>query len=116
MSISFWDLLETEQMLNQSGLSGHKYAMYWHSLIARWVWLGIMVLLAASCSLRSIREQGTVALMTIGALSAFILYFLRDITYALGNSGTLPIALAAWTPVTISALLGITVLLHFEEG
>ncbi|MGI4851379.1 MAG: LptF/LptG family permease [Janthinobacterium lividum] len=115
-SISFWDLPNTSKMLEQSGLSGHKYDLYWHSLIARWIWLGIMVILAASCALRPVREQGTAILISTGALSAFILYFLRDITYALGNSGTLPIILAAWIPVSISALLAITVLLHFEEG
>lgn len=115
-SVSFLNLPHFSEMLENSGLSGHKYMMYWHSLLARWIWLGVMVVLAASCSLRLIRQRGTVVVIGIGAMSAFLLYFLRDITYALGSAGTLPIMLAAWAPVGISALLGITALLYFEEG
>ena len=114
-SISFWNLSATSQILKQSGLSGHKYDLHWHSLMARWIWLGVMVLLAASCSLRPIRTQGTGVLMGTGALGAFVLYFLRDVMYALGSSGVLSIVLAAWTPVFVSAVLSIAVLLHFEE-
>ena len=115
-NVSIWELPGIAQKYEFSGLSGLKYMMYWHSLFARWIWLGIMVLIAAACSLRSLRQGGMTTLLSLGVLSAFLLYFLRDITYALGNSGTLPIILAAWIPVGISAFLGITVLLYFEEG
>lgn len=115
-SISFWSLPHVSEMLESSGLSGHKYMLHWHSLLARGLWLGIMVILAASCSLRLIRQQKAIAIIGVGALCAFLLYILRDITYALGSAGTLPIILSAWAPVGISALLGVTALLYFEEG
>ena len=114
-SVSFWKLRYVAHLLKKSGLSGHKYTMYWHSLLARWIWLGLMVILAASCSLRPVRQQGTFALIGMGLMGAFMLYFLRDVTYALGNSGTLPIILAAWIPLIITGLLGMSALLYFEE-
>ena len=115
-SISFWNLLHVSEMLENSGRSGHKYMLRWHSLLARWIWMGIMVILAASCSLRLIRQQRAMTIIGVGALCAFLLYILRDITHALGSAGTLPILLSAWAPVGISALLGVTALLYFEEG
>jgi lipopolysaccharide export system permease protein len=115
-SVSFWALPTTAHLLEASGISGLKYMLYWHTLLSRWGWLGAMVVLAASCSLRPIRQKGTVYLLAIGAIAAFLLYFLRDITYALGTSGKLPIILSAWLPFAISMATGITLLLYSEDG
>lgn len=115
-SISFWELPAIARLLEASGMSGLKYILYWHALLSRWGWLGAMVVLAASCSLRPLRQQGTVYLLAIGAIVAFLLYFLRDITYALGLSGKLPIILSAWLPFMISIFTGITLLLYSEDG
>ncbi len=115
-NISFWELPATARLLEVSGMSGLKYILYWHALLSRWGWLGAMVVLAASCSLRPLRQQGTVYLLAIGAIVAFLLYFLRDITYALGLSGKLPIILSAWLPFMISIFTGITLLLYSEDG
>ena len=117
-SLGFNQIPSFSKILDRSGLSSHKYWMYWHSLIARWFWLGIMVLLAAPCILRPARQvrQKNLMILGIGIVTAFLLYFLRDVTYALGKTGTLPILLAAWAPVAMSALLGMTALLYVEEG
>lgn len=115
-SVSFWNLPTTAHLLEASGISGLKYMLYWHSLLSRWGWLGAMVVLAASCSLRPLRQQGTIYLIISGAIVAFLLYFLRDITYTLGLSGKLPILLSAWLPFVISMIIGVTLLLYSEEG
>lgn len=115
-SLSFWDIPRFSALLEKSGLSSLKYRLHWHSLLARWLGLAVMVLLAACCSLRPIRQGGTIFLIIVGVGSAFILYFLRDMSYALGSSGTIPVLLAAWAPALVSSLIGITLLLHFEDG
>ncbi len=115
-SLSFWKIPQYVELLEKSGLSGLKYKLHWQTLIARVLWLGVMVILAASCALRPIRQGKTFLLIAIGISSAFALYFLRDITYALGVSGKIPLAMAAWSPVLISCFLSIAALLHFEES
>lgn len=114
-TLSFWSLPGFIQLLDHSGLSTTKYSLYWQSLIARALWLVAMVILAATCTLRPIRlgKQFLFILPAVGI--GFSLYFLRDITYAMGLSSTLPIALAAWTPVALSGMIGVAVLLHTEE-
>jgi lipopolysaccharide export system permease protein len=115
-SLSFWKIPQYVELLEKSGLSGLKYNLHWHSLIARAAWLGVMVVLAATCALRPIRQGKTFLMIAIGIAIAFILYFLRDITYALGSSGKLPVAMAAWSPVIISCFLSVAALLHYEES
>jgi lipopolysaccharide export system permease protein len=114
--LSFWSLLGYSHLMEKSGLSGLKYRLYWHALIARVFWLAAMIFIAAIFSLRSPRHGGKTFLIVSGAAVGFTLYILRDITYAMGQSSALPTLLAAWTPTAISAMLGVAVLLHLEDG
>lgn len=114
--LSFWSLLKYSQLMEKSGLSGLKYRLYWHALIARAFWLVAMILIAAIFSLRSPRQGGKTFLIVSGAAAGFTLYIIRDITYAMGQSSVLPVLLAAWAPTAISAMLGVAVLLHLEDG
>jgi lipopolysaccharide export system permease protein len=114
-TISFWELPAFIDLLDESGLSSVKYKLYFQGLIARALWLIAMVLLAATCALRPIRQGKQFLFILPTALIGFSLYFLRDITYAMGQSSTLPVSLAAWTPVAVSAMIGLVTLLHLEE-
>jgi lipopolysaccharide export system permease protein len=114
-TISFWELPSFIDLLEESGLSSVKYRLYFQSLIARAFWLLAMVLLAATCTLRPLRQGKQFLFIIPATLMGFSLYFLRDITYAMGQSSTLPVSLAAWSPVAISAMIGLVTLLHLEE-
>jgi len=45
-----------------------------------------------------------------------VLFVVQDIVRALGQTGDLPVALAAWAPAGVALLLGATALLHLEDG
>jgi lipopolysaccharide export system permease protein len=75
-----------------------------------------MVLVAASFSLRAPRRGGGQVLLAFGTLIGFVLFFISNLVAALGQSGSIPVQLAAWTPAGISTLLGVTLLLHLEDG
>jgi len=55
-------------------------------------------------------------LILAGSLTGFLLYFVSDVTQALGLSGILPAFLAAWSPTAVALLLGAATLLHLEDG
>lgn len=114
-TVSFWELPAFIDLLDESGLSSVKYRLHLQSLIARALSLVAMVLLAAMFSLRPIRQGKQFLFILPATLIGFSLYFLRDITLAMGQSSTLPVSLAAWSPVAISAMIGIVTLLHLEE-
>jgi lipopolysaccharide export system permease protein len=46
----------------------------------------------------------------------FGFYFFTRITYALGMSSTLPVFLAAWSPVVVTLLIALAILFHQEDG
>lgn len=115
-TISFWSLPGFVRLLENAGFSAHRHKMQLNRLLATPLLLAAMIMLAAGFSLRP-QRQGHVALVIImGLLAGFLLYFLSNFVLALGLSGKIPVILAGWAPAVISAMLGIALLLHLEDG
>lgn len=113
---SFWKLPSYITLLETSGLHSFKYQMQWHSMLAAVFWLGAMVILAAAFSCRPLRQGKTVLMIFIGLIVGFLLYFFKDMTFALGASGKLPPFIAAWLPSLITAMVGAVLVFNQEDG
>jgi lipopolysaccharide export system permease protein len=75
-----------------------------------------MVLIAALFSFSPARAGGGFHLALIAVGAGFGLYLLSEVATALGESGAVPAALAAWTPALVAAAIAISGLLHMEDG
>lgn len=115
-TMSFWELPGFIRLLEASGFPSQRQRLYFNALLARPFLYAAMVLIAASFSLRMQRRGGAALMIGAGIASAFALYFLSDVVMALGLSTTVPVPLAAWVPTGVTWLLGISLLLHFEDG
>lgn len=115
-TLSFWDLPEFINVLEEAGFSAVRHRLHWHSLLATPLLLCAMILIAATFALRASVRAG-ITMTVLGTLgTGFVLYFLTDLSLALGRSGSLPVLLSAWTPAGISILLGVSLMLHLEDG
>ena len=115
-TISFWNLPDFIVLLENAGFSATHHKLQLHRLLATPLLFAAIVLLAASFSLRP-QRRGRVGLVIFsGVLTGFLLYFLSNFVFALGLSAKIPIVLAAWTPAGVTLMLGITTLLHLEDG
>ena len=115
-TISFWDLPGFIRTLENAGFSAVRHRMYWHRSIAGPLLLFAMVLIAATFSLRPPRRGGGFKLVVGGIGAGFLLFFLSNLVGALGQNASIPVMLAAWTPALVSTLLGVSMLLHLEDG
>lgn len=115
-SMSFWELSHFIYLLEKSGLIRDEYKLYWHALIARVMWFASMIYLAGACVLHSVRQGKLSLYIFLGVIAGFGLYVLKDVTYVMGAASTIPVVLAAWTPVVITFMTGISVLLFYEDG
>jgi lipopolysaccharide export system permease protein len=115
-TMSFWDLPSFIRLLEVSGFPTQRHRLYFNALLARPFLLCAMVLIAATFSLRMQRRGGATLMIVGGVATAFSLFFLSDIVFALGLSATIPVPLAAWTPAGVSILMGVALLLHLEDG
>jgi len=115
-TMSFWAIPEFITQLEKAGFSAIRHKLRWHTLLAAPFLMCAMVLIAASFTLRQSRRGATTFVIAGGVLTGFVLYFFSDVVFALGLSDSIPVALAAWTPSGVATLLGLTTLLHLEDG
>ena len=115
-TVALWNLPRFIKVLEETGFSPVAHRLQLHSLLAEPVLLAAMVLIAAVFSLRLTRRGGTILLVGAGVLAGFFLFLLTNVIQALGLGASVPVILAAWTPAGVSMLVGITFLLHLEDG
>jgi lipopolysaccharide export system permease protein len=116
-AISVWDLPDTIRFYESSGFSAGRHRMRYFSLLISPFLLMAMVLIAALFALKPNMRQGGVMFMIVaGIVTGFVVYFSSQLVYAFGINGYIPIWFAVCTPTLVVALLGITMMIHLEEG
>jgi len=115
-TMSFWALPGFIQTLEKAGFSAVRHRLHWHTLLATPFLMCAMVLIAATFTLRPSRRGATSFVIAGGVMTGFLLYFFSDVVFALGLSDSIPVTLAAWSPSGVATLLGLTMLLHLEDG
>lgn len=116
-TMSFWQLPSFIAFFEKAGFAANKHRMYLQSLLASPLLLCGMVLIAAVFSLRpNMRSGGLMMRIAGGVAAGFVVYFFSKLIYAFGLSATLPQSLAAWTPALVASLIGLSGLLHLEDG
>jgi lipopolysaccharide export system permease protein len=115
-TLSFWDLPAFIEELEAVGFSAREHRLYWHGLLALPLLLAAMLLIGTTSSLRLVRHGGSALLISGGLVTGFLFYIMSDVVFAVGLSGRLPAILAAWIPAGVAVLLGLTTLLHLEDG
>ncbi|CAK9039519.1 Chaperone SurA (Peptidyl-prolyl cis-trans isomerase SurA) (PPIase SurA) (Rotamase SurA) [Durusdinium trenchii] len=103
-TMSLWQLPRFILLAEAAGLPTVRYHIRFHDLCATPLKLLAMVLIAAAFSLRPMRMGGALGLLIFSIGAGFILYMLSEISTAFGESGLVPVALAAWAPALIATL------------
>ncbi|WP_409361768.1 LPS export ABC transporter permease LptG [Bartonella heixiaziensis] len=115
-TIPFYQLPTKIMIARSFGYSANSFDMYLQSLIALPALLIAMTLIAATVSLKFTRFGQSGTLILGGVIAGFTLYVISVLVQAFGNAGYIPPIIAAWTPVVIALFLGISFLLHKEDG
>ncbi|MEJ1968924.1 MAG: LPS export ABC transporter permease LptG [Rhizomicrobium sp.] len=115
-TISFWELPGFIRAAQTAGFSAIRYELYLYTLLAMPALFAAMVFMAASFSVRLGRSGGLPRMVLVSALAGFGVYFFSEFARALGQTGILPVALAATAPATASILIGMTLVFNQEDG
>jgi lipopolysaccharide export system permease protein len=115
-TLSLWRLPSFILLAEAAGVPSIPYQIRFHDLCSTPLKLLAMVLIAALFSLRPVRSGAGFQLFLTAVGAGFALYVVSEMSTALAESGTAPIALAAWTPAIVAALVAVTGLLQFEDG
>ncbi len=115
-TMSFWQLPNFIHTLDSTGFDSAALRIYFHSMLSLPLFFATLILIAACVTLRPPRSQNAFKMIAIGVGIGFILFFLSNFLKALGASSQIPVFIAAWAPVAITALFGGGILLSLEDG
>lgn len=115
-TVSFWNIPEYVNIMEETGFPTTRMEIYFQSLLAKPLLFAALILLAATFSLRPPRFGGTGALIGLGVLAGFFIFFAESMLQAFGISQKIPVFMAAWTPAALTLLVGVAALLHTEDG
>jgi lipopolysaccharide export system permease protein len=115
-SLSFWTLAPFIATLEAAGFSAVRHRLHFHELLALPLLCGVMVLVGACFSMRQQRRGGIALVIAAGISAGFAFYLIAKVAVELGQSGALPVVLAAWAPTAAGMMLAVALLLHLEDG
>ena len=115
-TVPFWQLPSYIDLAENAGVAAAGYRLQYYQLLALPFYLGAMVLLAASVSLRFFRMGGVQKVVLGGIGAGFLLYVLAKVTGDLSKAGLMSPMAAAGLPALIGGLTGLTTLLYQEDG
>jgi lipopolysaccharide export system permease protein len=115
-AIGFWDLRGYIADLEKAGFSAQSHRLWFQMELAQPLLMMAMVLVAAGFTMRPARFGGTGRMVLYAMLAGFAIFFLRNFAQALGETGQIPILIAAWSPPLAAALFALGLLLHLEDG
>lgn len=102
--------------LERAGFAALEHRMRLNMELALPVLMTGMMLLALGLCIHHARAGGAGIRALITILAGFTLFFLRNFAQVLGETGQVPVMLAAWGPPVATLLLAVGLLLNLEEG
>jgi lipopolysaccharide export system permease protein len=101
--------------LERAGFAALEHRMRLQMELALPVLMTGMMLLALGLCIHHARAGGAGIRALVTILAGFTLFFLRNFAQVLGETGQVPVALAAWGPPVATLLLALGMLLNLEE-
>jgi lipopolysaccharide export system permease protein len=116
IAVSFWELPGLIEVAEKAKLSTDGLQLQYELLLSRPFLCLVMVLLAATVSLKSFRSGGIQTMVVTGMIGGFGFFLLAEISRQLGAAGLVAPRVAVWFPITLALVATTTVLLHQEDG
>lgn len=115
-TLSVWELPAFIKRIEGFGFDSLVYRMRFHSVFAKPVLYCVLVGIAAVFMARATRRVRRLTMFLGAIITGFGLYVFQQLFLVLGHSGFLSPITAAWIPPLTGAMLGISALLHVEDG
>ncbi len=115
-ALSVWELPGFISLLAHAGFSTVAHRLYFQTLLALPLLCGTMALVSAGFSMRPARHGRVSEMLISGVAAGFALFLISKVAAEYGQSGALPLLLAAWAPAASGLLLALALLLHLEDG
>ncbi len=115
-NMSVWKLPSFIRQLEASGFTALRHRIHLQSQLAVPLLLFAMVLVGSVFAMRPSRFGNTGIMVLMAIMSGFLAYTVTNVAISLGEAQQISIYLAAWAPSSAMLLLGLSAVLHLEDG
>ena len=104
-TISFLNILKNIKKLNQRGYSADELKIKLHKYISLPIYLFSMIILSTLFTINIKKDLNNFIYIFLGIIVGIIIYFLNDLSIAIGVSNKVPLELSVWMPVLLIIFL-----------
>ena len=114
-TMSFVDLSLNYQRLLNNGYNEQFLNKSLHSLLVLPFFLFLMTALASILTLHSLKKSENITFIILSLVICVFIYYLKDLSIALGTTDRMPLILSIWVPIITLSLFTIVGLLQINE-
>ncbi len=114
-TISFVDLIVNYNQLLDKGYNKIFLNQSLHAMLSMPFFLFIMTALACILIMNTLKKANKTKIIIFGIFSCVMIYYLKDLSIALGQTNRIPITLAYWIPIIIIGLFSFVGILQINE-
>lgn len=114
-TLSFFDLVKDYKYLNEIGYSKKLLNTTIHKFVALPFFISLMVVLAAIFTIGSSDARQNYYYVIISILISVIIFYFKDLSIALGQTGKINLILSIWMPVVVIGLFCSMGLIQINE-
>lgn len=114
-TFSFVDVIFDYKSMVDKGYNKEFLKQASHSMMTLPFYLFIMTALAAILTLHTMKNAESFKFIIIGLITSVIIYYLKDLSLALGKTDRIPLILSIWTPIIALSFLTFVGILQINE-
>jgi lipopolysaccharide export system permease protein len=114
-TLSFLDLLINFEILVDQGYNKIFLNQSLQSMLSMPFFLFIMTALASILVMNTLKKSNNVKFIFVGIIFCVIVYYLRDLSIALGQTNRISLTLATWIPIIIIGIFSLIGVLQINE-
>ena len=114
-TLSFLDILSNYNGLINSGYNDTFLKQILHTMLSLPFFLFLMTALATVLTMNTIKKSENIQFIIVGLISSVSIFYLKDLSLALGQTDKIPMILSIWSPVIILSFLIFIGVLQINE-
>ena len=114
-SLSFIDLVTDYKKLTNNGYNKEFLNQILHSMLVLPFFLFLMTSLAAILTMSALKKTENFKFIVLGLVFCVMVYYLKDLSIALGKTDRIPLILSIWTPIIALSLFTFIGVLQINE-
>lgn len=114
-TMSFLELIISYEDLTNRGYNKIFLMQNLHSMLSMPFFLFIMTSLACILMMNTLKRTKNVKIIIIGLIVCVIIYYLKDLSLALGQTNRIPLLSASWVPIIAISLFSTIGMLQINE-